>query len=90
MRNPLSTEAFIDWLDKAPETPFGQNVSDCAFARYLRHLGFEAPEVGAFMWCAEGVGSRVLPWALVGDYAASAHLTARTYGELAYQLRRTV
>lgn len=61
MRNPLSIEAFADWLEKQP--PEGEydycSFSRCAISQYCRWLGFKD------VWTSARIGFELAHHAVV-------------------------
>jgi hypothetical protein len=89
MRNPLSIEAFTDWCEKKPageEYEF-TDCRNCAFAQYLKSLGFERPIVWPDGWQRDAFDKpRRLPHPKLNAMLNNG-LQGRTFGALAKRLR---
>lgn len=77
MRNPLSLEGLIAWLEKQPaETTYHyMNTDDCLFCRYLRVCGFPLNSMGGDYWRDNDGNKHALPKEL-----QEVPLGATTYG----------
>lgn len=97
MKNPISLDAFADWCAKQPADKHYDYhaVRDCAFAQYLRSLGFETAIVSPMQYCIGEGEVRPLPEGVdAAVYGGIFSLpftlprTRHTFGALTKRLRR--
>lgn len=84
MRNPLTLEAFADWLEKKPAAMFYEfHCKRCAIGSYLTEHGFPMKTLGTEMWVDKDGNKHPLP---IG-WNRIAMTSPHTYGDAAQRAR---
>ena len=62
MRNPLSTEALVAWLEKQPadQAYDYDNCQECLFGQYLAHIGFNVALGHVYISGTDAAGKRIV------------------------------
>lgn len=92
MRNPLSLEAFADWLETKPaDETYNFNCLNCAIGQYFKFLGMRFNGLGTENWTDDQGVAHYLPRgmnrAAQGDSYYGGH-PDHTFGKAAQRARR--
>ena len=88
MKNPLTIEAFADWLEKQPpEKEYDySNCRGCLVFQYLTAVGIPITSTGSTTFSTNDGQEHILPYEL--DIVAARH--PHTFGKAAIRARRPI